>query len=102
MMNRQERIENCIQKEFPEALGMELDNESSQHSRGEESHYRLVLVDKSFAGQSRVQRQRHVMALLKGEFDSGLHSLTLRLLTPEENQAQKSPLTSPGCLGHSN
>ena len=80
---------------------MELDDESHQHSRGLETHFRLVLVDNGFLGQSRVQRQRQVMALLKEEFDGGLHSLTLRLLTAEEHQAQASKLTSPGCQGSS-
>ena len=51
---------------------------------GGETHYSVAVVSAAFAGQSRVARSRAVHDLLAGEFDSGLHALALRLMTPEE------------------
>ena len=54
---------------------------------GGETHYSVRVVSPGFAGQSRVARSRAVHALLDAEFGSGLHALSLRLLTPEEAAA---------------
>jgi len=51
---------------------------------GGETHYTIQVVSPVFAGQSRVARSRAVHAALAGEFGSGLHALSLKLLTPEE------------------
>jgi BolA family transcriptional regulator, general stress-responsive regulator len=51
---------------------------------GGQTHYSVAVVSAAFAGQSRVARSRTVHALLAAEFDTGLHALALRLLTPEE------------------
>lgn len=67
-----------------------LDDESGRHAGhagarpGGETHYRLRLVSTSFAGLSRVARQRLVYDALREEFDTGLHALSLDLKTPEE------------------
>lgn len=49
-----------------------------------ETHYRVLVVSERFEGLSRVERQRLVNELLKGEFDSGLHALQLSTKTPAE------------------
>ena len=51
---------------------------------GGETHYNVVVVASQFDGQSRVNRQRGVYALLDGEFSTGLHALSVRALTPGE------------------
>lgn len=51
---------------------------------GGESHFTVDIVSAAFAGKSRVARQRMVYALLKAEFDAGLHALALITRTPEE------------------
>jgi BolA protein len=51
---------------------------------GGQTHYSVAVVSAAFAGQSRVARSRAVHALLAAEFDTGLHALALRLMTPEE------------------
>ena len=51
---------------------------------GGETHYRVRIVSSAFAGLSRLARQRLVNELLRQEFETGLHALSLDLKTPEE------------------
>lgn len=88
-MNRAERIRAAIEAALaPDAL--EIEDESHLHAghagaRAEgETHYRVTVVSDAFAGQSRVARQRTVYGLLNMEFEGGLHALSVRALTPEE------------------
>lgn len=53
---------------------------------GGESHFRLEIVSRTFAGESRVVRQRRVYALLADELRSGVHALQLTTLTPDEDR----------------
>lgn len=52
---------------------------------GGESHFRLEIVSPTFAGESRVARQRRVYALLADELRSSVHALQLTTLTPDED-----------------
>ena len=67
-----------------------LEDESARHAGhagarpGGETHYRLRLVSDAFAGLSRVARQRLVYHVLREEFDTGLHALSLDLKTQAE------------------
>ncbi len=88
-MNRAERIRAAIEAALaPDAL--EIEDESHLHAghagaRAEgETHYRVTVVSDAFSGQSRVARQRTVYGLLNMEFEGGLHALSVRALTPEE------------------
>ncbi|MEK9708550.1 MAG: BolA family protein [Alphaproteobacteria bacterium] len=88
-MNRAERIRAAIEAALaPDAL--EIEDESHLHAghagaRAEgETHYRVTVVSDAFSGQSRVARQRTVDGLLHLEFEGGLHALSVRALTPEE------------------
>ena len=49
----------------------------------------MVCVSEAFEGVSRVKRQMAVNAILKDEFDGGLHSLTMALHTPSEYEAKE-------------
>jgi BolA protein len=75
----------------PERL--EVSDESHRHAghagarAGGQTHYAVLLISESFAGQSRVARHRLVNAALATEFETGLHALTLTLRTPQEHQA---------------
>ncbi len=51
---------------------------------GGETHYHVEIVSARFAGMSRVARHRFVHEIVRDEFESGLHALSLKLLTPEE------------------
>lgn len=80
-----------------------IENESHNHSGNRaESHFKLFVVSEDFEGLNRVERQRKLNDLLKSEFDSGLHALTMRLLTPKERASQgPEDFISPACRGGS-
>jgi len=81
-MTRKDRIYNVIQKSLsPE--GLNVIDDSHQHighqgaQPGGETHYRVEISCKELAEKSRVTRERTVTALLKEEFDTGLHALQI-------------------------
>jgi len=100
-MSRESRIKRIIEDHFPEWSQLELINESHQHSRGTETHYKLLLVHESFEGVSRVGRHRKVLSLFREEMDLGLHSLSLRLLTAQEYTEMTPSFKTPSCQGAS-
>ena len=50
-----------------------------------ESHFRLEIVSQAFAGETKLNRQRRVYALLAEELRGPVHALQLTTLTPEED-----------------
>jgi len=85
-----ERIRNKLAALQPTRLVVQ--DDSGRHAGhagarpGGESHFRLEIVSPSFAGESRVARQRRVYALLADEIRSGVHALQLTTLTPDEDR----------------
>src|SRR5438045_573162 len=78
----------------PEAI--ELTDDSEQH-RGHggynpagESHFSLRIESASFAGKSRVERQRMVYAALGDLMESRVHALSIRGTAPGEWQGPQS------------
>jgi BolA protein len=68
-----------------------IEDESARHAGhsgarpGGETHFNVRIVSDSFAGQSRVERQRRVYAALAQEISpNGIHALSLTTLTPAE------------------
>jgi len=102
-MTRQARIEAAV-RDALEPLHLEVVDESHMHSvpEGAESHFKLLVVSERFAGQNLVARHRTVNALLRPEFQAGLHALALHTWTPEEwfERGGSAP-ESPPCLGGS-
>jgi len=88
-MNRSEKI-RLILNEALTPQKLEIIDESHLHAghagvrEGGESHFRVVVTSAEFAGQSRLERQRLVNALLAGEFSGGLHALTIVARAPGE------------------
>jgi BolA family transcriptional regulator, general stress-responsive regulator len=86
-LSRANRMENLLRERFS-PLDFALTDESSRHAGhagarpGGETHYRLRLVSAAFEGVGRVARQRLVYDLLAGEFEGGLHALSLELKAP--------------------
>ena len=87
-MNRTENITTLLQSLSPSTL--EIADDSHQHAghnhaakRGG-THMRIKIVSEVFAGKSRIERHRMVQALLKAEFETGLHSLQINAKTPAE------------------
>jgi BolA protein len=103
MTTRQESIRTKLSSAL-DPLHLDVENESRMHSvaPGSETHFKVLVVSPAFAGQSPVERHRRVNALLREEFSSGLHALTLRAMTPEEWERQGGAgFQSPPCLGGS-
>lgn len=102
-MTRQERIQDKLAQAFSPAH-LEVENESHKHSvpKGSETHFKVTIVSAAFEGLGAVDRHRSVHQALADELKSGLHALTLRLLTPAQWEAQGgAPFVSPPCLGGS-
>ena len=87
-MTRAERIQASLSIFAPSALTVE--DESGKHaghagaSPSGETHYAVTIVSEQFTGLSRVERQRRINAALAGEFQSGVHALSLKALSPGE------------------
>lgn len=95
---RKQRIQDALTQKLNGAF-IEIIDESHMHAgrKGQESHFKILIHSDEFKGQSRVQRQRMVQDLLSDEFNTGLHALSLRLLTLEEAEKQNSQFQSPNC-----
>jgi len=67
-----------------------VEDESQKHAghagarEGGETHFRIRIVSQSFAGLSRVERQRRVYAAVAEELAERVHALSLVTLTPDE------------------
>ena len=88
-MSMAERIENKLRAAFgPTAL--EVIDDSHRHEghagwrEGGETHFRVVIVAGGFAGQSRLERQRAVHAVLAEELSGGVHALQITARAPGE------------------
>lgn len=104
MSLRQFRLEKMLRTGL-QPVQLDIVNESHLHSvpKHSETHFKVLIVSKKFEGLNRVERQRLVNELIKPEFETGLHALTQKTLTPEEWEAQKESLqfNSPECRGGS-
>ena len=60
-------------------------HDGNAKTHGAESHFSVVVVSESFAGMNPVKRHRQINAILKEEFDAGLHALQLTTRTPAEH-----------------
>lgn len=97
-MSMRERIQSSLGLLQPEHL--EVLDESHMHSRGQETHYKAVVVSPHFAGLNAVKRHQKVYGTL-GELMGQFHALVLHTYTPEEWAAQGQAPDSPTCRGGS-
>ncbi|HEV7157573.1 MAG TPA: BolA family protein [Caulobacteraceae bacterium] len=69
---------------------LELIDESALHAghahAGVESHFRLTVESAAFLGLDRLARQRLVMRIVAEELAGPVHALSIRALTPGEDQ----------------
>jgi len=94
----QQQIECALAALAPVLL--EVTDESHQHSRGEQTHFKAVIVSASFDGLNPVKRHQQVYACL-GDLMQKFHALALHTYTPEEWQKRQSAPDSPRCQGGS-
>lgn len=87
LTSRKERIAASLTASF-QPIDLDVIDESHRHAghagaRPEgETHFRVRIVARAFAGQTRVARHRAVTAALASEFDSGLHALSIDAQAP--------------------
>ena len=88
-MDRRARMGAVLAEAFA-PLRMTIEDESALHAGHSgardagETHYRVALVSEKFTNLSRVERSRIVHNVLTGEFEGGLHALSLSLRSPGE------------------
>jgi BolA protein len=98
-MPRKERIEHQLSTEFT-PLFLTVEDESSQHHvpKDAQTHYKITMASAQFVQVSRVNRHRLVNHLLKEEFNTGMHALSMHLYTPEEWETKSTTTpASPSC-----
>ncbi len=80
--SRAERIHAQLSAVFAPSL-LEIEDQSHLHAGhagarpGGETHYKVTIRSEAFSGHSRVGVQRQILQCLKGEFDTGLHALSI-------------------------
>ena len=76
-----------------------LENESHKHgfSKGEEGHFKLLVVSEQFADTRALERHQKIFAILKNEMASGVHALAIKALTPEEATRSGIAFETPQC-----
>lgn len=97
-MSMREKLQQALEALQPQYLDV-LD-ESHMHSRGQETHYKAVVVSDLFAGLNAVKRHQKVYASL-GELMPQLHALALHTYTQQEWVEQGGAPDSPTCKGGS-
>ena len=84
-MNREERIKNILMSSLvPTHLDIQDQSEAHKGHKGThdngETHYQVTISSKSFKDKSRVECHRQINTLLKEEFETGLHALSIKII----------------------
>ncbi|WP_058971023.1 BolA family protein [Pseudomonas syringae] len=95
-MTMQNRIESALALLQPQHL--QVLDESHMHSRGQQTHYKAVLVSDQFQGLNSVKRHQKVYATL-GALMGEFHALALHTYTPDEWATTGAAPASPTCAG---
>ncbi|AKT29635.1 BolA family protein [Pseudomonas syringae pv. actinidiae] len=95
-MTMQNRIESALALLQPQHL--QVLDESHMHSRGQQTHYKAVLVSDQFQGLNSVKRHQKVYATL-GALMGEFHALALHTYTPDEWAKTGAAPASPTCAG---
>lgn len=90
MTNRASRIRDKLTEAF-DPVALDVVDDSARHaghagaSPEGETHFTVTIVAEGFRGLSRVQVQRAINMVLGGEFDTGLHALSIKAGVPDED-----------------
>lgn len=95
-MSKLDNIKVALQTLQPEYL--QVIDESHMHSRGQETHYKAVIVSEAFAGLNAVKRHQKAYGAM-GELMQQVHALALHTYTPAEWAERGSAPASPVCAG---
>jgi len=98
-------VQQIIEQKLTDQLNpshLEVINESNNHNvpAGSESHFKVVIVSKSFDDVALIQRHRMINEVLADELKNDIHALALHTYTEADWSAkQGNAPTSPPCLG---
>lgn len=87
LTRRIDRIRDLLTEAF-QPVSLEVVDDSARHaghagaSPEGETHFNVAITSEMFEGLSRVQVQRAVNLVLAGEFESGLHALSIKASAP--------------------
>ena len=87
-----DQIIDALKKHF-DIQHFEIKDETDKHRNHSESqksgggHFHVILVSPDFEGKTFLQRHRMVYDVLKDDFKSHIHALSLKTLTPQEFQS---------------
>lgn len=97
-MTRKDRIDQQLTSELS-PIFLSVEDESHNHHVPEnaQTHFKIIMASTQFVGLTRVQRHRLINTLLKNEFDTGMHALSMFLYSPEEWEVKQSVPQSPNC-----
>ena len=73
----QEKLEKLLRTAFPSAQLEIID------TVGDQDHYSVKIIDKVFAGKTRVEQHKMVNAALAGHLGGVLHALQIKTSSPE-------------------
>lgn len=102
MLIRDQIHDELVRSFTPELL--EVINESANHNvpPNSETHFKVIIVSKTFAGQTLVTRHRAVNKALATQLSGGVHALSIQALTPDQWTERGGQVPdSPPCLGGS-
>ncbi|WP_100913925.1 BolA family protein [Pseudoalteromonas spongiae] len=94
-----EQIESKLKNAFS-CEHLEVINESHMHSRGTESHFKVIVVSNDFEGKRLLQCHRMINEVLADELANHIHALAIHTYTQSQWQNADIP-NSPKCLGGS-
>ncbi|TAH32749.1 MAG: BolA family transcriptional regulator [Alphaproteobacteria bacterium] len=84
-MSRADRMRQILETAFQPSL-LNLIDDSMKHQghrgwrEGGETHYNLEIKAESLSRLPRVQAQQAIYRVLKSEFETGLHALSIRVI----------------------
>jgi len=84
-MNRKQRIKSLLSNYFIDFI-IEIIDSSFEHKGhygfdgDQESHFKLIITNKSKNKQSRLEMHRIINKLLKEEYNTGMHSLEIKII----------------------
>ena len=90
-MNRKAKITNILNENFDlhTCLVSDVSESHKGHSgyiKGEETHFRIIIISNDFENKNRLERHKMVNNLLKNEFEGSLHSITYKLMSVSESK----------------
>ncbi len=95
----QDRIDAALVAAFSPQF-FEVEDESKYHHKGEQTHYKVVLVSEKFNGVTAVKRHQMIYAAL-GSIMQQIHALSIHAYTAEEwhKKGLSTVPESPNCHG---